>query len=137
VDIFLIVCLTSLSVFSIIVSMKKSKEKMQYSISKQSDMHIILKNFFSREIANNEKSSQILQRKNDRSVKVVIIEDQAYWVENSIFYTSGLIDGRPNVSEALPVDIYNMPKKDLDKMLFILDNLGGSNNNERGSSRNE
>jgi hypothetical protein len=120
----------------ILFIMKIKKPKMNYKVTKQSEMHNILKTFFSRDIQQNKTFSQLAKRSEDGNTKVVIIDNSAYWVKNNIFYVSSLINGRPNPNEAVPVDIYNMPKNELDKMLFILDNLGGGKN-ERGNSRNE
>lgn len=131
----LIACLT-LTLFYSIINFVKRKKGLKYLVTKQSDMHNILKTFFSRQTTSNKKPSQIMQRSESNYTNVVIIDDKAYWVADSIFYMSVVVDGRPDISQATPVDIYSMPKKELDKMLFILDNLGGGNN-ERGNSRNE
>ena len=97
-------------------------------------MHNTLKLFFSRQVYNN-RSSQIKKRIDDRTTDIIVIDNRAYWVSDSVFYTSNIVDGKPNISDAAPVDIYNMPKKELDKMLFILDNLSGGKN-ERGGTGN-
>jgi hypothetical protein len=135
-ELFLIACLTIVVSMCIISIMQNRKKTINYPITKQSEMHNNLKAFFSRQPANEEKSSQIAKRIDKNKLNAIIIDDKAYWVIDNVFWTSNLINGRPNMSEASPVDIYNMPKKELDKMLFILDNLGGGKN-ERGNSRYE
>jgi hypothetical protein len=135
-DLILIVCLTAIVFFSIIVTMQKKKNNLKYPITKQSEMHNALKVFFSRQAVDTEKKSQIAKRSDSNKFNAVIVDDKAYWVIDNIFWVSNLIDGRPNMSEAEPVDIYSMPKKELDKMLLILDNLGGGKN-ERGNSGNK
>jgi len=135
-ELILILCLTVLSFFSILILMKKKKNTSKYPITKQSEMHNALKIFFSRQIQDTEKKSQIAQRLDSNKFDAVIVDDKAYWVIDNIFWVANLVNGRPNISEAQPVDIYSMPKKELDKMLLILDNLGGGKN-ERGNSRNE
>lgn len=127
--------LTTTVLIGILIIMKTKKSKINYAVTKQSDMHNILKTFFSRDIKENIRSSQLAKRLEDSNTKVVIFDDRAYWVKNNIFYVSSLINGKPNINSATPVDIDGMPKKELDKMLFILDNLGGGKN-ERGSSGN-
>lgn len=113
---------------------KISSKKIMY---RQSDTHNFLKEFFSRNIESNNKKSQIQKRKEENSTKIIVTEDdRAYWVINNIFYTANVIDGRPDFDNAIPVDTSNMSKKELDKMLFILDNLGRGDKNERGSSGN-
>lgn len=134
-DIVLVSVLTTIGITGILFIMKTKKSKINYSVTKQSDMHNILKTFFSRDIKQNKSFSQLEKRLEESNTKIIILDDMAYWVKNNIFYVSSLINGKPNIKEAVPVDIYNMPKKELDKMLFILDNLGGGKN-ERGSSGN-
>lgn len=113
---------------------KISSKKIMY---RQSDTHNFLKEFFSRNIESNNKKSQIQKRKEENSTKIIVTEDdRAYWVINNIFYTANVIDGRPDFDNAIPVDTSNMSKRELDKMLFILDNLGRGDKNERGSSGN-
>jgi len=70
-------------------------------------------------------------------IKIIVLDDNAYWVKDSIFYTAKTKNGNIIEETAVPVDIENMPKKELDKMLFILDNLGRGKNNDSGSSGNE
>jgi hypothetical protein len=60
-------------------------------------------------------------RKN--SIKVVVIEDRAYWVADNIFYTAELIKDSPDFANAEPVDTSKMSQQDVDKMMFVLDNL--------------
>jgi hypothetical protein len=115
--------------------MRKGLSKMQYSVSKQSDMHNILKTFFSRDATQNKLFSQSTKRLNENNTKIIILDNMAYWVKDNIFYVSSLVNGKPNVDDTVPVDINNMPKTELDKMLFILDNLSGGKN-ERGGSGN-
>ena len=68
------------------------------------------------------KKSQALKHADKNSVKVVFIEDKAYWVANNIFYCAEVVGGNVNIDTTKPVDTNNMSKKDIDKMLFVLDN---------------
>jgi hypothetical protein len=70
-------------------------------------------------------------------VKIIVIDGKAYWVSDNIFYTAQTENGQIVHETAEPVDINNMPKKELDKMLFILDNLGRGDNDDSSGSRNE
>jgi hypothetical protein len=110
------------------------KEIIKY---RQSDIHYFLKEFFSRDTDTASKVSQLRKRQEQRGTKIIITEDdKAYWVIDNIFYVSDVVDGRPDFHNATPVDTTNMSKNELDKMLFILDNLGRGDKNERGSSGN-
>jgi len=113
---------------------KISRKKIMY---RQSDAHNFLKEFFSRDTQIKEKTTQAKKRQEERGTKIIITEDdKAYWVIDNIFYTANVINDRPDFDNASPIDTSNMSKKELDKMLFILDNLGRGDKNERGSTRN-
>jgi hypothetical protein len=72
-----------------------------------------------------------------KSLKVIFTEEgKAYWVDNNIFYVSKIINGHPDFDNAQKIDTNNMSKEELDKMLFILDNLNRRNDDERGGSGN-
>ncbi len=125
----------SFSVIYFIGSKRKISKKRV--IHRQSDTHAFLKEFFSRQISDTKKKSQLEQRKESQSTKIILTEDDiAYWVSDNIFFSAEVIDGRPDFENAKPIDTSNMSKKELDKMLFILDNLGRGDKNERGSSGN-
>jgi hypothetical protein len=70
-------------------------------------------------------------------LKVVITEGKAYWILDNVFYTANAINGRVDESTVRPLDIENLSKKDLDKMLSILDDLRkGMESNDSGSAGN-
>lgn len=125
-----------LFIFIFTFKYKRKKPKMQITINKQSETHAMLKNFFSREVKTIEKKSQVSKRVSENSIDVVVVDKEAYWISNNTFYTAQTVNNVPNMETAKPVDIFKMSKDELDKMLFILDNLGGGKNNERGSAGN-
>lgn len=134
----IVVILTIASSFAILKIVKRNEKIfIGRPIYRQSDMHNLMKNFFSRSLFVNNKSSQMDKRIDRDTVKIVATEDQAYWVVDNVFYVADLVNDRPDMSTARPVDTSNMSKDDIDKMLFILDNLDRGNKDERGSTGNE
>jgi len=112
-------------------------KRIKRVIHRQSDNHIFLKEFFNRNTKSKLKLSQLEKRKEKLKLKVIFTEEnKAYWVDNNIFYVSEIINGRPDFENAEKIDTENMSKNELDKMLFILDNLRRGDKNERGSSGN-
>lgn len=126
----------TLSIFRLFIFTKNKKAKIEIKINRQSETHAMLKEFFSRTYVHPEKKSQSIDRANSNSINVLVIDQQAYWISNNTFYTAQAVDNVPNMETAVPIDIFKMPKNELDKMLFILDNLSGGKNNERGSTGN-
>ena len=114
---------------------KRALKKITYS---QSDIHNLIKDFIPKEIFSKPKTiSQSRKHAEENTVKVIIIDGNAYWVRDNIFYTAETKNGVIIHESTKPVDIGNMPKKELDKMLFILDNLDRGKNNDSSGSGNE
>lgn len=63
--------------------------------------------------------------------------EEAYWVSDNIFFIAKAEDGRVLLETAEPVDVNSMSKKDINRMLFILDNLKERDVNDSGSTGNE
>jgi hypothetical protein len=136
----LIVGLTLIAAWAILkVVKKRSKKVFSRTLYRQSDMHRMLKYFFSLEITNNEKRpSQLTKRKEKDMIKVIVMENQAYWVSDNTFYVAKAFEGEVLPDTAEPIDIESMSRKDIDKMLFILDNLkNGKDKDDSSSAGNE
>jgi hypothetical protein len=136
----LVIGLTLLVYWSIIKVLDKKRisflKKIKY---RQSDINEIVKNVISKQRFDKPKfitQSQKHVQKN--MLKVVIEEDKAYWIMDNVFYTANAINGRIDENTAKPLDIENMPTRELDKMLSILDDLKqGVGPDDSGSAGNE
>jgi hypothetical protein len=104
----------------------------------QSSIHLMIKDFLPKTLYDKPRQqSQSLNHIEKNTVKVIFIEDKAYWVSNNIFYCAEAIGGNVNIDTTEPIDTTNMSKKDIDKMLFILDNLKNGSNDDSSSAGNE
>jgi hypothetical protein len=136
---FIVIGLTLTVFCSIIIFInKKEKKSFAKNVYRQSDMHNMLKDFFFKDI-NNDKvfTSQSKIWKEKQTTKVVILDQKAYWISNNIFYVGEAVDGKIKPETGVPLDTSNMSKKEIDKMLFILDNLKNGNINDSGSTGNQ
>ena len=114
---------------------RKSLNRLAYS---QSSVHNIIKDFIPKRLFERpEVVSQSRKHTEKHMVRIIVLDSNAYWVKDNIFYTAQTKNGNIIDETVKPVDIENMPKKELDKMLFILDNLGRGKNNDSSSSGNE
>ena len=137
-EIALTVGLTLIAFCFIIIGIKK-KEKNAFTrlVYRQSDMHNMLKDFFFKDIDNDKvftSQSKIWREK--QTTKVVILDQKAYWISNNIFYVGEAVDGIVKPETGQPLDTSNMSKREIDKMLFILDNLKNGKLNDSGSAGN-
>ena len=134
----LCIVLTSIAFCAILILINKKRNKsFNKVLYRQSDMHNILKDFFFKDIDNDKvftSQSKIWREK--QTTKVVILDQKAYWISNNIFYVGEAVDGKVKPETGQPLDTSNMSKIEIDKMLFILDNLKNGKINDSGSAGN-
>jgi hypothetical protein len=86
---------------------------------------------YSRKLISKTQSKNHYDKTN---VKVIIVDNNAYWIKDNIFYKAPLVDQLIDKESAEQVDTINMDKVQLDKMLFIMDKLReGISDDSRGS----
>lgn len=135
----LIIGLTLIALCSIIIIVvKKRKKYFAKLVYTQSSIHQIVKNFLPKDLFEVPKMlSQSRKHVRDNTVKVLIIENSAYWVHNNMFYVADTLDGAVDSETVRPVDTNNMSKRDIDKMLFILDSLKNGNSDDSSGAWND
>ncbi len=80
------------------------------------------------------KKSQSKLRQEKENVRVIVVENEAFWIKDNTFYTAPLINHFIDKDAAVRVDTSHMDKVQLDKMLFIVDKLReGASDDSRGS----
>ena len=134
-----VIGLTLILSWSIIkITTKKRYNKFNKTLYSQRDLYNILKNMFDSKIdVTKTVDSQSKKYRENRMVRVMIVGNRAYWVKDNIFYVADAEGDYPIPETAQPVDTSQMSKKDVEKMLFILDNLKDGNINDSGSSRDK
>ena len=117
---------------------KRARKRFSKTLYRQSDIHKLLKYFFSIRLPNNKgPSSQLTKRKEKNMTKVIFVDNQAYWVSENTFFVAESINGEIQRQTTRPVNTNGLSKIDLNKMLFILDSLKNGSKNDSGSSGNE
>jgi len=136
---YIIVSLTTLVLYTIInLAIKRGKRYFAKVIYTQSSIHQIVKNFIPNDFFDIPKrESQANKHVKNNTVRVLIIENQAYWVHDNKFYVADTIDGAVDSETVRPIDTNNMSKRDIEKMLFILDSLRNGNSDDSGSTGNK
>lgn len=56
-------------------------------------------------------------------IKIIVIDEKAYWIKDNTFYTAEMNNGVVLAETAQQIDTSKMSKDELDKMLEIVDNL--------------
>ena len=136
----LIMGLTLLSYWSIIkISNKRNMIFLNKNKYRQSSIYEMVKDVVPKQRFDKPKVITQSQRHIQKNMlRVVIAEGSAYWILNNVFYTANAINGRVDEETIKPLDIENMPRKELDKMLSILDDLKqGVGPNDSSSTGNK
>jgi hypothetical protein len=135
----LAISLTLIVICSILViTVKNRKKYFPKVVYSQSSIHQIVKHFIPKDFFDmpavvSQSKKHVLKN----TVKVMLLEDQAYWVHDNMFYTAELVEGFVDAETARAVDTNNMSKRDIDKMLFILDSLKDGSYNDSSGAWNE
>jgi hypothetical protein len=70
------------------------------------------------------KESQMEKLEKRSKVDVAIVKDKAYWVHDNVLYEANVhSSGEILTDEAVPVDVINMPEKQLSKIIKIVDSF--------------
>jgi hypothetical protein len=68
------------------------------------------------------------------NIKVLIMEDQAFWIKNNAVYTAPVENDEVQKNSATRLDMMAMNKVELDKIMFVIDKLNeGKNDDHRDS----
>jgi hypothetical protein len=79
------------------------------------------------------KKTQSINHFNKTNLKVIIVDGEAFWVKDNTLYTAKMTQDGVDKETTSVVDTMSMDKVQLDKMLFIIDQLrDGDNNDSRG-----
>jgi hypothetical protein len=108
--------------------------RIKYS---QSHLHLMVKPLLPPMSEINVKRNKATQSKaymKKHRVRVLIIDEKAYWKKDNILYVADVRDSEIDKDNAHAVDIMGMDKVELDKMLFIVDQLSEGNEDDSRSS---
>lgn len=56
-------------------------------------------------------------------IRFLFLDNKAYWIKDSIFYSADIVDEKIVEDSILPVDIMGMDRVELNKMSFIVEQL--------------
>jgi hypothetical protein len=102
----------------------------------QSHIHYLVSDFIPKNSfrTKNKKTQSMMHEKNN-TIKVIIMDNNAYWVRNNAFYMADMcVDGTVDKDTTRTVDIHTMSRVQLDKMLFIIDQLKKEEDDDSRSS---
>lgn len=105
---------------------------------RQSDLLAAINSFsYTKNYKNKTKNKTTQSKVHDKktNVKVIIMDNNAYWIKDNLFYTAEIsVSGEVDKTTTRVVDTMAMDTVQLDKMMFIIDKLREEDFNDRGSS---
>ena len=103
----------------------------------QSHIHHIVNPFINQDnLIKPKKITQTRKHYDKTNLRVIIVEDEAFWIKDNIFYTARMTNEGVDKETTSVVDTMNMDKVQLDKMLFIIDQLRDGKKDDSGSTGN-
>ena len=121
-----------------LIAYNKVKNKKDIPRYSQSHIHMLILPLLP-EIRKYKKKmiTQSSKHEEKTNVKVVIMDNKAYFIKNGTFYCADMHGTEIDGANATSVDTMAMDKVQLDKMLFIMDQLRDGKKNDSGDSRNQ
>lgn len=112
---------------------KVSAEKIRYS---QSHVHSLISPIleYVPEPSIEQPPSQSSNFIKDSYTRVLILDENAYWIKDQALYTAEILDGMVNKETTRRVDTMTMDKVELDKTMFIVEKLREGLDNDSSSS---
>jgi len=83
-----------------------------------------------------KKNSQSYTYQEEAYIRVVVVDNKAYWIRENIFYTADVVDGVVDKESTKEVDTMSMSDVELKKMLVIVETLReGDENDSSGTGK--
>lgn len=97
---------------------------------RQSDVFQLTKDYI--KMPKTERKERQSDRHERQShIQVLIMQDRAFWIKNNSVYTAEVENDEVIKSSAVQVDMMRLDKVELDKMIFIIDQLTERQNHDR------
>ena len=112
---------------------KKNKPSTQIRYS-QSHIHNLIKPFVPYNPTRPVKESQAIKHKQSQFLKIMVLDGLAYWIKDSALYVAEIDGGKVNPETTKKVDTMSMSKVELDKVIFVVEQLTEGQGNDSGNT---
>jgi hypothetical protein len=89
----------------------------------QSRTNEMMKTFFMQQESFPKATTQSMKYFDSINLRILIIEEQAYWIKNNAVFVAEIINGEIEKDTAKEVDTMAMDKVQLNKLMFIVEKL--------------
>lgn len=103
---------------------------------RQSHIFQMVKPFLDFDAPPPKKRTQSFVYEEKMHVRVVLMDQQAYWILNNVLFVADEVDGMIDKETTRPVDTIAMDKVQLEKMIFIVEALTEGKSDENWDTGN-
>lgn len=89
----------------------------------QSRTNEMMKTFFMQQESFPKATTQSMKHFDSINLRILILEEQAYWIKNNAVFVAEIINGEIEKDTAKEVDTMAMDKVQLNKLMFIVEKL--------------
>lgn len=131
---------TMLGIFLIMRAVQNDQSKASsgaYRVTyNQSHVYRILRPYtiISSMLDQQKKVTQASEHEKSLYVRVMVVDDKAYWIKDNTFFTADMVDDNLDNSSTKTVDTMGMDDVQLKKMMFIVERLTDGSQDDRGNS---
>ena len=126
--------ITVVSVNLLIRSQFKKEDGKTVIRYSQSHIHNLIKPFVPHNPMRPVKESQAIRHRQSQFLKIMVLDGMAYWIKDNALYTAEIEDGKVNPETTKQVDTMSMSKVELDKVIFVVEQLTGGRENDSGNT---
>lgn len=123
--------------YALVIDLNKRNQNKRFRYG-QSHIHSLMKPLLPPNVRlRKELNTQAVKHLNKVQFKVIIVGPDAFWIKDNVLYTAKVTQEGVDKDTTAPVDTMAMNSVELDKMVFIVDQLRNGLKHDSGSSGNQ
>lgn len=117
-----LVTLFSVFILNKMITEKSKKGKVNFEIT-QSYLFKLLGDYNDKMLTKSLPETQAYKHVKNQYVRIMIVEDRAYWIRNNQLYVAKFEDGNIDSDSTKEVDTMSMSPVELEQTMFIVEKL--------------
>lgn len=117
-----LVTLFSVFILNKMITEKSKKGKVNFEIT-QSYLFKLLGDYNDKMLTKSLPETQAYKHVKNQYVRIMIVEDRAYWIKNNQLYVAKFEDGNIDSDSTKEVDTMSMSPVELEQTMFIVEKL--------------
>lgn len=123
--------------YALVIDLNKRNQNKRFRYG-QSHIHSLMKPLLPPNVGlRKELNTQAVKHLNKVQFKVIIVGPDAFWIKDNVLYTAKVTQEGVDKDTTAPVDTMAMNSVELDKMVFIVDQLRNGLKHDSGGSGNQ